>query len=73
MKVTLPRTMALKVADYLESDIGELEASYWDFGENRVTPRAMRLEVERLRKWIAQIRAAAEPKQFTSTDQHTER
>ena len=68
MKVSLPRTMALKVAAYLESDIGELEASYWDFGQKRVTPREMRLEVERLRKWIAQIRAAAEPKQFTSTE-----
>ena len=70
MKVSLPRTMVLKVADYLENDIGELEASYWDFGEKRVTPRAMRLEVERLRKWIAQIRAAAEPKQFTSSGDH---
>jgi hypothetical protein len=54
--------MALKVADYLENDIGELEASHWDFGQKRITPRAMRLEVERLRKWIGQIRAAAEPK-----------
>lgn len=62
MKVSLPRTMALKVADYLENDIGELEASHWDFGQKRITPRAMRLEVERLRKWIGQIRAAAEPK-----------
>jgi hypothetical protein len=63
--------MALKVADYLESDIGELEASYWDFGENRITPRAMRLEVERLRKWISQIRAAAEPKQFSASGEQT--
>ena len=62
MKVSLPRSMVLKVADYLETDIAEIEASYWDFGEGRVTPRAMRLEIERLRKWIAQIRSASEPR-----------
>lgn len=54
--------MALKVANYLESDVEELERSYWDHAENRVTPREMRLEVERVKKWVAQIRAAAEPK-----------
>lgn len=62
MKVALPRSMALKVADYLEHDVGRLEASYWDHAVNRVTPRDMRLEIERVRKWIAQIRASAEPK-----------
>lgn len=62
MKAVPPRSMALKVANYLENDIAEIESSYWDFGQNRVTPRAMRLEVQRLRKWIEQIRAAAEPK-----------
>lgn len=63
MKVALPRSMALKVADYLENDIAEIASCYWDFGEDRITPRAMRLEVERVRKWIAKIRAAAEPSQ----------
>lgn len=71
MKIALPRSIALKVADYLETDVAELEASYWDVGKGRITPREMRLEVERVRKWIAQIRAAAEPKQFTSTPSQT--
>lgn len=61
MKVSLPRSMALKVADYLEKDAAEIASSYWDFGEDRITPRPMRLEAERLRKWVARIRAAAEP------------
>lgn len=64
MKVALPRSMLLKVADYLEKDAQELEESYYDYFEKRVTPRSMRLEVERVRKWTAQIRAAAEPKRF---------
>ncbi len=63
MKAALPRSLALKVADYLEKDVARLEGSYWHFGKDRVEPRSMRLEVERLRKWIAQIRAAAEPDQ----------
>lgn len=67
MKVALPRSMALKVAEYLESDAEQIESSYWDPAVNRVTPRDMRLEVERVRKWVAQIRAAAEPKKLTST------
>lgn len=61
MKVPLPRSMALKIADYLEKDADRIEGSYWDFGEGRVTPRKLRLEVERVRKWAAQIRAASEP------------
>lgn len=71
MKVSLRRSMVLKVADYLENDIAELEASYWDVGEGRITPREMRLEAERVKKWVAQIRAAAEPKQFTSSEKQT--
>lgn len=70
MKVALPRTMALKVADYLEKDVARLEGSYWDFGEKRVTPQSMRVEIERVKKWIAQIRAAAEPKKFSATTEH---
>lgn len=66
MKVALPRSMALKIATHLEKDISELESAYWDFGQNRVTPREMRLEIERLRKWVGQIRGAAEPSSFTS-------
>lgn len=62
MKIALPRSMALKVADYLKNDVAELESSHWDHSVNRVTPRELRMEVERVRKWIAQIRAAAEPK-----------
>lgn len=61
MKVSLPRTMALKVADYLEDDANRIEGSYWDFAEGRVTPRRLRLEVERVRKWVTQIRVASEP------------
>jgi len=72
MKVALPRSMALKVADYLETMIAELESCHWDHAVNRVTPRDLRLEIERARKWIAQIRAAAEPKQFTSSCRTTE-
>lgn len=53
--------MALKVADYLEKDAAQLASCYWDHAESRITPRSMRLEVERVRKWVAQIRAAAEP------------
>ena len=67
MKVALPRSMALKVAEYLESDAQDLQDSFWDPAANRITPRRMRLEVERVRKWAARIRAAAEPKPFTST------
>jgi hypothetical protein len=67
MKVSLPRSMALKVADYLENDVEELERSYWDFAQNRITPREMRLEVERVKKWVTQIRTAAEPKQFSAS------
>ncbi len=67
MKVALSRSMALKVADYLEADADRIQGCYWDFGEGRITPRKLRLEVERVRKWVAQIRAAAEPKQFTSS------
>jgi hypothetical protein len=63
MKVALPQSLALKVADYLEKDVARLEGSYWHFGKQRVEPRHLRLEVERLRKWVAQIRAAAEPGQ----------
>jgi hypothetical protein len=70
MKVSLSRTMALKVADYLETDADDLTASYWDHREDRITPREMRLEVERVRKWIAQIRKAAEPTRFNSGEQH---
>lgn len=70
MKVELRRTMALKVADYLERSIEELESCHWDHAANRVTPRELRLEIARARKWIAEIRAAAEPKQFTSGDKH---
>jgi hypothetical protein len=66
MKVSLPRTMALKVADYLESDVEQIVYSFWDHDKDRITPRAMRLEVERVRKWIAQIRKAAEPTRFNS-------
>lgn len=61
MKVSLPRSLALKVADYLESDVARMESCYWDFGQNRITPRSMRLEVERVKKWVAQIHAAGEP------------
>ena len=68
MTVSLPRSMALKIADYLENDVEQLQRSYWDHAHNRVTPRAMRSEVERVKKWIVQIRAAAEPKQFVSGD-----
>jgi hypothetical protein len=71
MKVSLPRSMALKVADYLEKDADRIEGSFWDFAEKRVTPRALRLEVERVRKWAAQIRAVSEPKQFTSSEPRT--
>lgn len=53
--------MALKVAHYLEDDADRIEGSYWDFAEGRVTPRRLRLEIERVRKWAAQIRAASEP------------
>lgn len=66
MKVSLPRAMALKVADYLEHDAMQMESSYFDSAQSRITPRNIRLEVERLRKWIAQIRAAAEPPVPTS-------
>lgn len=66
LKVSLPRTMALKAASYLENAAAELEGSFWDPLQNRVTPRAMRLEVERVRKWVAQIRKAAEPTRFNS-------
>lgn len=54
--------MLLKVADYLERDAIELESSFWDPAEDRVTPRTMRLEVERVRKWIKQIRDSSEPR-----------
>jgi hypothetical protein len=64
--------MALKVADYLQKDIDRLEGSYWHFGTDRVEPRRMRLEVERLRKWVTQIRTAAELKQFTSNSSQSE-
>jgi hypothetical protein len=66
MKVELPRSMALKVADYLESAAQCDEDCHWDPQVDRVTPRELRLEIERVRKWVAQIRAAAEPKQCTS-------
>ena len=66
MKVSLPRTMALKVANYLENDATRLESCYWDFAKGRITPTEMRLEVERVKKWIAQIRKAAEPTRFNS-------
>lgn len=62
MKVSLPRTLALKIADYLEGDVAQIEASFWDPKADRVTPRDMRLEAERVRKWVAQIRAASEPR-----------
>jgi hypothetical protein len=62
MKVALPRYMALKVADYLEKDVAQLTSCYWDYAEGRITPRSMRLEVDRVRKWVTQIRAASEPK-----------
>lgn len=61
MKIVLPRSVALKVAHYLEDDADRIEGSFWDFAEGRVTPRRLRLEVERVRKWAAQIRAASEP------------
>jgi len=67
VKTALPRTMLLKVADYLENDAEELESSHWNYAEERVTPRSVRLEIERVRKWVAQIRAASEPKQPTSS------
>lgn len=67
MKAALPRTMLLKVADYLEADAEQLEASYWDPAVNRVTPRSMWLEVERVRKWVTQIRAASQPAQVSAT------
>lgn len=64
MKVVLPRSMALKVAAYLENAADSDESCHWDPKVNRVAPRELRLEIERVRKWITQIRAAAEPKQF---------
>lgn len=70
MKVSIPRTMALKVAAYLETVADQDESCHWDPKVNRVTPGELRLEIERVRKWVAQIRAASEPKQFTSTDKH---
>jgi hypothetical protein len=66
MKVSLPRSLALKVADYLEHDVVRLESSYWNVREKRVTPKSTRLEVERVKKWIAQIRAAGESEKFHS-------
>lgn len=65
MKVSLPRTLLLKVADYLETVADQDESCHWDPKVNRVTPRELRLEIERVRKWIAQIRSAAEPKHFS--------
>ena len=66
MKVELPRTMALKVADYLENVASADESCHWDPKVNRVTPRELRLEIERVRKWVAQIRGASEPKNLCS-------
>jgi hypothetical protein len=70
VKVSLPRTMALKIAEYLEATADCDESCHWDPKINRVTPRELRLEIERVRKWAVQIRAAAEPKQFTSGEKH---
>lgn len=61
MKVALPRSLVLKIADYLEADAERIQGSYWHFGEGRITPRKLRLEVERVRKWVTQIRVASEP------------
>lgn len=62
MKVSLPRSTMLKVAAYLKANADRIEGCYWDFAQGRVTPRKLRLEMERVRKWTKQIRAAAEPK-----------
>ena len=68
MKIALPRSMALKIADYLEADADRIEGCYWDFAQGRVTPRNLRLEMERVRQWAKKIRAASEPLSHTSPD-----
>jgi hypothetical protein len=49
-----------RIADYLDAAADELYGSHYDPKVDQPTPQAIRLEIDKVRRWIAKLRRAAE-------------
>lgn len=45
-----------RMADYLEGVADELYSSHYDPKADRPTPRSVRLEIGKVRRWVAKLR-----------------
>ncbi len=52
----LTRSDCNRIADYLDGVADELYSSYYDPKADRPTPRSIRLEIGKVRRWIAKLR-----------------
>ena len=55
MKLT--RSDRHRIADYLDGVADDLYSVHYDPKQDRPTPRAIRLEIGKVRRWIAMLRA----------------
>lgn len=49
-----------RIAEYLDSAADELYCSHYDPKVDQPTPQSIRLEIAKVRRWIAKLRRAVE-------------
>lgn len=57
----LTRSDLNRIADYLDGVADELYSSNYDPKVDRPTPRSIRLEIGKVRRWIGKLRRSALP------------